>query len=339
MPTGWLAYINPVQAGTMAFSVVGSGAEFGLPYVDIRMAGVPSATANLEFLFATQTTIVASVGQVWNHSAFLRLVGGTTAGTTAPRAQIQEWTGGGTTFAASGVGTSIAIGASLQRYEVTRTLVTAAVDRIRPGVTIPCTGGAAIDMTVRVYAPQAELGGFATSPVLTTGSAATRPADVLRLSAATLGLTGAAGTIIWRGTLADSAGGAASARLVTIEQTPQSLSRVVIGRGADGRLFAQIQDDAQATVALATHSVADPRGLDVTMGITWGGGTCRIKIGSDAALDDASAPSPTGAATLAIGARSDGSAPTNALHRRVLALARRCGDSEFDALVAGRAAA
>jgi hypothetical protein len=43
---------------------------------------------------------------------------------------------------------------------------------------ISFTNGAAVDVTIRFYLPQLELGAFATSPIITTGAAGTRGADV-----------------------------------------------------------------------------------------------------------------------------------------------------------------
>jgi hypothetical protein len=39
------------------------------------------------------------------------------------------------------------------------------------------TGSGAVDFTIRLYAPQLELGAFATSPIITTGAAGTRGVD------------------------------------------------------------------------------------------------------------------------------------------------------------------
>ncbi|MEW6257105.1 MAG: hypothetical protein AB1592_14220 [Pseudomonadota bacterium] len=84
-PTGWRAPYTNV-AGLM-FSVAGVGSEGGIDYTDWDISGTPSS-AGTAFLYCygSETDIVASAGQTWSGSAFVRLVSGSLAGTT--------WTGG-----------------------------------------------------------------------------------------------------------------------------------------------------------------------------------------------------------------------------------------------------
>jgi hypothetical protein len=49
---------------------------------------------------------------------------------------------------------------------------------VQPIIQFSFANGSVINVTLRIYSPQLELGTFPTSPIITTGSAGTRPADV-----------------------------------------------------------------------------------------------------------------------------------------------------------------
>jgi Bacterial Ig-like domain len=167
-PTNW-DVITTIPGAVL--TCVGVGAEDGLDYIDIRLVGtVPSGNP---YLYVTwePNGLAASAGQVWTHSYFWKLI----AGTFNPSwsASYIEWYNV-TTF--------------LGQVE-TEISPTPAKTRLVQTGTAPATtnntladwyaefGAGSHDFTLRFYAPQQELGAFATSPIRTTTVAVTRAAD------------------------------------------------------------------------------------------------------------------------------------------------------------------
>lgn len=166
-PTNWSA--SP-QTG-YAFSIIGTGTEFGLPYIDYRLSGTDASARQHTVFFDTSTGITAANGETWTNSAFVRLVGGTTSGLGTITLGMNENTsvGGFVTFGTQAISPT----ASMARYSQVRTLSGGAtVARVWPWFRIDTTVGGTVDVTYRIYAPQMELGAFASAPILTTGSAA-----------------------------------------------------------------------------------------------------------------------------------------------------------------------
>lgn len=181
MPTTW----SIGAALGLTTSVVGSGSEGGIDYVDVQFTGSPSSTGNLQINHIT-TNPAASDGQVWTYSLFSRLVGGSL--TNVGNAILALNLGTANSSVPYTLSTDPLI---TQRRSSTATAAggtTAAIARWRCAV----TNGLAVDFTVRIGWPQIEQGAFASTPILPpVGSpgASTRGADILSGTLSALGIT------------------------------------------------------------------------------------------------------------------------------------------------------
>jgi hypothetical protein len=186
LPTNWLESL-----GGLTRQVVGIGTENGIQYVDLRFSG--TATDTLFRLFTEASNqIVASNGQTWTTSNYIKAV----AAPSPPSSyliEIFERTAAGV-FVTSG-GTAIVPTSNLERFTFTRTLVGGAtVERTQPTIRAVLVIGAAYDFTIRIAAPQMELGAYATTFIPTTTAAVTRLSDRFsRGDLFTNGLVSAAG--------------------------------------------------------------------------------------------------------------------------------------------------
>jgi hypothetical protein len=158
------------------WTVAGTGTENGLPYIDARYVGTPSGTQFLNF----GANPAASAGQAWTTSVYTRLVAGSLTNVTA--LQLTAASTGGTPASANQTVST----ATLEPAVRSTVTVTAGTGATGATSYIRMTGSGAVDFTIRLYAPKLELGAFATSPIITTGAAGTRGADVVNVGSAVL---------------------------------------------------------------------------------------------------------------------------------------------------------
>jgi hypothetical protein len=168
LPTNW-----GVTSGGLTQTIVGVGTEDGLPYIDVRLNGTATGTA-AQISSEGVAQIVAAQGQVWANSIYAKVI-------SAPNPPLsydisfREGDSGSNLIATGTVPftpTSV-----LTRFSATRTLTGAATTRIQPRIQINLTNGAAYDFTIRIAAPQMELGATASTFIPTTTAAVTRLAD------------------------------------------------------------------------------------------------------------------------------------------------------------------
>jgi hypothetical protein len=171
LPTNW----DNAVSGGLTRTIVAIGVESGITYVDLRFAG----TALTDFAridLETATQITALNAQSWTESLYAKIISAPNPPVNYTQLMIERTSGG--SFVTSGSQTFTPT-TSLQRFAFTRTLSGGAtVAAIQPGIGFGLTNGATYDFTIRIAAPQMELGAYATTFIPTTTAAVTRLADV-----------------------------------------------------------------------------------------------------------------------------------------------------------------
>ena len=180
-PNFW-QYVT-VQSNGLTASIVGTGVESGINYIDYRFNGTTVASPGTITFGIDSAT--AATGQVWTSSLYWKLAAGTATGVTLWQIGVIETTVGGSFVSGAFYTQTAPSSAALitQRPAATRTLsggVT--VGGVQMTLSIAVAGNTAIDFTIRIGLPQLEQGAFATSPILTSTAAATRSADVASIT-------------------------------------------------------------------------------------------------------------------------------------------------------------
>ena len=183
LPTNW----TETLAG-LTRSVIALGAENGVQYIDVRFSGTATATEAL-INFESPTQTVASNGQVWTNSCFLKTISAPVPYTGLRLSTVERTSGG--IFVASGNSPDLTLTSTLNRFSFTRTLSGGAtVARVQSRISFGLVSGTAYNFTVRIGYPQMELGSVATSPIPTTAGTGSRSADVVSVSGAVSGSIG-----------------------------------------------------------------------------------------------------------------------------------------------------
>jgi hypothetical protein len=162
-PTNWgLAG----TAGGLTRQIMGTGTEDGIPYIDVRIFGTDGTYGDITF---DTGTLAATSGQAWTGSVFLRLMAGSFTNLNSASLivyGIPNFTDNGQLSIKGTTNSPL----RTQRLSVSRTLADGTTTSVSPRLAFtPGTG--AVDITLRIGCPQLEQGVFATSPMLTPGSA------------------------------------------------------------------------------------------------------------------------------------------------------------------------
>ena len=177
MPTNWAESLNGLVRQSVAL-----GTENGVSYIDIRYSGTATG-GSCAVLFETATQIVASTGQTWSNSVYLKIIAQPNP-PVAYRLGMWEYNTSGTVFGGSFATAVVPTSTSLQRFTQTRALTGATTDRVRPLFDVSMTSGQSYDFTIRIGYPQMEQSSFATSVIPTTTGTGSRAADVISASGA-----------------------------------------------------------------------------------------------------------------------------------------------------------
>jgi hypothetical protein len=174
LPTNWVVAFS---MGGVSREVIGTGTENGISYIDIKFTGTPNNNGSAQSLFELNTSTAAVSGQTWTGSVYVRSISG-----TLPVANLlmversAENAFLSTNFAAILPNNSPLI---RQRLINTRVLSNPLAAFVAMRLDFSFQNGVAVDFTIRIGMPQLEQGASATSPIPTTTSAVTRPADLL----------------------------------------------------------------------------------------------------------------------------------------------------------------
>lgn len=173
-PTYWVTSGSaPAAAGLT--QTISSGVENGLAYLEITLAGTPTITGGSGYYFTgTNDKVPTSPGQTWTASTYARLIGAATGVTSFTLGIVERDTGGAPTESSS---TTMVLGTAMARFTHTRTMAGGATVKAQANANVNFTSGVPLNVTYRLYAPQMEQGGFATSPILTGTGVVTRAAD------------------------------------------------------------------------------------------------------------------------------------------------------------------
>jgi hypothetical protein len=231
LPTNWMSYTD---AGTIA--VVGTGTEGGMTYVDVKFSGTNgSGSPQGGFVSGDSTTqVVASSGQTWTCSWYVKLVSGTTSGVQAIAVRVQERKSD--TSLNGHTQTTLTPTSSYQRISATRTLDGATTARVTNELLVGWNGSATIDITLRIAAPQLEQGAFPTSYIPTTSAAVTRALDSAIVTPISSFYNQAEGTLFAEATPKTESLHNGFQRVLLTANDNTDLNQITIGQGGSGNL-------------------------------------------------------------------------------------------------------
>jgi hypothetical protein len=230
LPTNYTA-----SSGTLGLTrtIVGTGTESGLTYLDVRFNGTASSTGNTRIAFEATTGIAALVGQAWSLTTYAKIVSSPNAPNSLALVITERNSAG------SGLieGTSTIVPtSSLQRFTFTRTNTAATCAFVEPLISFALTNGATYDFTIRIAAPQMELGAYATTFIPTTTAAVTRLQDTASKTGVSSLIGQTEGTIFAE---------------VYISQLQGAVARTLIDIGStNNRIFVGFTGEASNTIRL-----------------------------------------------------------------------------------------
>jgi hypothetical protein len=192
LPTNW-GTLSPTG---ITITVIGTGTELGLPYVDIRFSGTATSTAFIEISSNATTAIAASAGQVWTGTSYAKLVSGTLPNGASNWGQTQQAFNAVSLFLSQQFQTGTISSTFARNSGATLTMpANTAYAKTVLSQRTSTANGTVVDFTIRIGAPQMELGAFATSYIPTTTAAATRAADILKFTSISSWYNQTAGTL------------------------------------------------------------------------------------------------------------------------------------------------
>lgn len=322
LPTNWLA---TTSTNGITRSVVGTGTEDGIPYVDVRFAGTPTTGNQYVDVTFDGQNITAASGQTWTLAAYLRLVGGSLAGVTNP-ALIGYAVPGFSDMINTPISGLSGAPLRTQRISGSKTYSDATMTGISPRVGFTINAGATVDLTVRIGLPQLEQGAFSTSPIPTTTAQATRAADIATLALGSW-FNAAEGTLVADvtersgaalGAIAELNDGSYINRISLVRPTASALYAGLVVVGGSALTYGTVSG-----VSAGSHRIA-----------------CAYKAGDaigavDGVLSPAGAPASLPVVSaLRLGHESSGAALLNGHIRRIRYYRTRLSNTQLQALTA-----
>jgi hypothetical protein len=294
LPTNWAA---TTLAG-LSQEIVGTGTEFGLPYIDLRFSGTSSFTfVRVPFEAAGIIAANNSTLATWTNSLYYRVMGTPTnlAGIGLRQFGLDAGLVITETLSQTNL---VTFASSIARLTYTATFTNASTAWARPFIDFAVPNGAAVDFTVRIYAPQFELGTFATSPILTTSAAVARAADVFTIPTAAAWYTAGAGTLFARGVPRSNTGGSASRRFLQFDDGTANERHILAMTTANAANYTAV--DGGATQADITVSTGVAANSQVNVAAAFNTNTLQLAANNTQGTEDTSGTLPT-VTTLRLG--------------------------------------
>lgn len=321
LPSGFNA------TGTAAWwTVVGVGTELGLPYMDVTCA--PSGAGSTSIWFTATSGISLSGSAVYSTSIFARLLSGDMS--TFSAFGFLRRTDSASALNGTAANLKLVTG-SISRYVTSETTAADATSG-RAGLVVTSSGAGSV--TLRIYAPQVELGAFASNPILPsvgTPGASTRGADLVSTTLTSLGI-GANGacTLLWSGVLPNASPAAGSFTLCQIDDGTTNNRIFLRDNAGTNFLLWRVTGGAAANAAAGSYTPGAPFRFGITIdgagraACTFNGGSVVVVTGAPLA----------GLATLRLGGGVAGSESMFGETREFIVIPGALADADLAAYVA-----
>lgn len=339
MPTNW---VPQAPSGGLQRQVVGTGAEGGIQYIDLRLFGTttgPNAQWRVDLLPVNQAS--AAQGQTWTSSVFARLVAGSIPGGVSAALFVLEFNSSGGQLQQTSVSFAAATTAPLasQRFSHTRTLTDAATAFVAAPFffNVP-TAGTVVDFTIRIGFPQLEQGSFASTPILPpsgTPGASTRGTDILTAPLSSLGIAGnGACTVLWRGVF--SATNIGDTQTIIGIDSGDDTSRYDLRLGTTGiPQLVRLVGSTPTSSAFGSTAVTPGATIRAGMAIDGAGRVAAVYDGfAGGAVQAITAGATSGLTTFRHGSSTFGNRPVWGETHTLTVLPRVLSDAELQAAVA-----
>lgn len=331
LPTNWTF---STQSGVTA-SVVATGTENGIAYVECRFVGTASTAGDLRVSFEGNTQVAASSGQSWTESAYFALANGSAPSGRTFNITINERNSGGSQIVANqSANIAPELTSTLRRFSFSVASTNASTAFVHPYFGCFIGVGAVVDFTLRIGAPQLEQKAFATSYIPTAGAAVTRLSDALTLSdLSRIGFSTTAGSVVLR------------ARVVRSALSP---AQYAFGTGAaasnemgvywDVGARKQVAEALSGGVVQMSMAAGNVLGFDVPFqsALAWAANDAALVVDGGTPVTDVALTLPVGLDRMSIGGGQarGGSARGVQIIRRVDYYPRRLSNAELQSLTA-----
>lgn len=163
--------IFPASGSGVSLSISNVGIESGVPFIDFSVSGTPLVNGSMALFFEFGNMIPASAGQTWTCSFFHKGINIAGLGQTSIVFSENDAAGNFLSFSLAQFEVA-ALPAVLTRASIPAVISnTPGVAYVAPYITWAFSAGQPVSGTIRIGAPQMELGSFATSVILPPVSA------------------------------------------------------------------------------------------------------------------------------------------------------------------------
>ena len=326
-PTNW-----GLSATTNGISqaIIGTGTENGIAYIDIQISGTASATAtHTPVNFDGFTQIVASSGQAWSGSSFLKITGGSLTNFTLCALRIRQGTAAGAFVASTDTNVSnYTDNLNGNRQTVVLSSAAATTERVTLLIQVGYNSGSAVDITLRIGLPQLELGAFATSVIPTTTTALTRSADDASMTGTNFSdwFNAAEGTLFVEGSTAATAETYIFADMNS-GVTNNYIRQSTVGAGTTTQFVVQVTGSTTASpgVAVTLGSSRKMAGAYILDSV-------QQAVNGTLGTEDTNAAIPTGLSQMNLGSRANLSNNSQVWLARIAYYPTRLPDATLQAL-------
>lgn len=321
LPTYW------GESGSL--EVIGAGIENGTPYTDVRFTGTNFPGVRFEDL----SQVSAAQGEDWSLSVGLQIIAGNTSNISELQLRIRERGSGGYGSQTLGSLEASKLDAEHRRFFTTYTVADAGTTSVVPWLYIDDDGGA-VDITLRIFAPQLEQRVRPTSvilPEIGSPAAATRAAE--RPSIDVSSILGAAHSLFVEFALLVPADG--TSRYAIGLSTGATTNAIGLGVKSDDELGNYVGAGGVTQTSDKSGSPVDTGGLyRVAIGVAQDDVYTAYSLGSPSVDTSVDMPDFSSAAILYLGDINSAGEAAPVIIRRLSYTNYRLPDAALDALVA-----